>query len=112
LYAGGWTLFLSKIGGLRNELLLFSATDRKQLAAGVRKTIPAMTSIMALCVISAIALNTSADKRLINSFSQPKDFVPVAQLNLSKQAYPSETLTQFTLDEPTIVGVFIKMTGL
>jgi hypothetical protein len=107
LYAGGWTLFLSKIDGLRNELLLFSTTDRKQLTAGTRKTIPAMTSIMTLCVISAIALNASADKSLLNKFSPPKDFVPVAQLDLSKQAYPSETLTQFTLDEPTIVGVFI-----
>ena len=107
LYTGGWILFLSKIDGLLNDLLLFSITERNQLTAGIWKTIPAMVSIMTLCVISAIALNTSADKHLIDSFSPPKDFVPVAQLDLSKQAYPSETLTQFTLDESTIVGVFI-----
>ena len=107
LYTGGWILFLSKIDGLLNELLLFSITERNQLTAGIWKTILAMVSIMTLCVISAIALNTSADKHLIDSFSPPKDFVPVAQLDLSKQAYPSETLTQFTLDESTIVGVFI-----
>ena len=107
LYTGGWILFLSKIDGLLNELLLFSITERNQLTAGIWKTIPAMVSILTLCVISAFALNTSADKHLIDSFSPPKDFVPVAQLDLSKQAYPSETLTQFTLDESTIVGVFI-----
>jgi hypothetical protein len=66
-----------------------------------------MAGIMMVGVISAIALNASADKHLINSFSPPKDFVPVVQLDLSKQAYPSVTLTQFTLDEPTTVGVFI-----
>jgi hypothetical protein len=107
LYAGGWTLFLSKIDGLRNVLLLFSTIDRNQLTTGTQKTIPAMAGIMTLCVISAIALSASADKSLLNKFSPPKDFVPVAQINLSKQAYPSTTLTQFTLDEPTIVGVFI-----
>ncbi len=107
LYAGGWILFLSKIDGLRNELLLFSTTGHNQLTAGTRKTIPAMAGIIGVCVISAIALNTSADKHLIDSFSPPKDFVTVAQLDLSKQAYPSETLTQFKLDEPTTVGVFI-----
>jgi hypothetical protein len=107
LYAGGWRLFLSKIDGLYNELLLFSTTDRNQLTAGTRKTIPTMAGIIVVCFISTITLNTSADKHLIVSFSPPKDFVPVAQLDLSKRVYLSTTLTQFTLDEPTIVGVFI-----
>lgn len=39
LYAGGWVLFLSKINGLRNELLLFSITDREQLTAETKKMI-------------------------------------------------------------------------
>jgi hypothetical protein len=107
LYAGGWILFLSKIDGLRNELLLFSTTDYGQLTAGTQKIIPAMTSLMVFCIISVIALNSFADRNLLNKSSPPQGFTPIAQLDLSKQAYPSTPLTQFTLDEPTIVGVFI-----
>lgn len=62
---------------------------------------------MALCVITAFALNGLADRNSFNTFSPPQGFTPIAQLDLSKQPYPSVTLTQFTLDEPTTVGVFI-----
>ena len=109
LYAGGWILFLSKIDGLRKELLLFSTTDREQLTAGMQKTIPAMASLMVLCVVSVMVLNNFAGRNLLNKFSPPQGFTPIAQLDLSKQAYPSVTLSQFTLDEPAIVGVFIAV---
>ena len=107
LYAGGWMLFLSKINGLRNELLLFSATDQTQLTAGIRRTIPAMASLMVFGVIVVFTLNGLAGKNSLNKFSPPQGFTPIAQLDLSAQAYPSTTLTQFTLDEPTYVGIFI-----
>jgi hypothetical protein len=112
LYAGGWILFLSKIDGLRNELLLFSSRDRAQLLAGTPKTLPAITGFMALCIVSVIALNSFADGNLINKFVPPQDFVQVAQIELSEQAYPSETLTQFTVAEPTYVGVFIVIRNI
>lgn len=112
LYVGGWALFLSKINGLRNELLLFSTTGREQLIAGTPKTLPAMTGIMAICIVSAIALNSFADRNSINRFAPPQNFVQVAQIDLSKQAYPSEKLTQFTVDEPTYVGVFIVIRNI
>jgi hypothetical protein len=107
LYAGGWILFLSKIDGLRNELLLFSTTDREELLTRTPKTLPALTGIMAFCIVSAIALNGFAGRNSINRFAPPQNFVQVAQIDLSKQAYPSETLAQFTVDEPTYVGVFL-----
>lgn len=107
LYAGGWVLFLSKINGLRNQLLLFRITDHGQLAAGAQKTILTMASLMVLCVVTALALNGFAGDSSLSKFSPPQGFDPIAQLDLSKQAYPSVTLTQFTLDEPTWVGVFV-----
>jgi hypothetical protein len=107
LYIGCWRLFLSKIDGLRNELLLFSVTDRERLITGTQKIVPAMTVIMACFVAVAFALNASADKNLLNKFTPPQDFILAAQIDLSKQAYPSEILTQFTVDEPTYVGVFL-----
>jgi hypothetical protein len=107
LYAGGWVLFLSKINGLRNELLLFSITDRERLSAGAQKTISILASLMVICVVTAFALNGLAGRNSFNTFSPPQDFTPIAQLDLSKQPYPSVTLAQFTLDEPTYVGVFI-----
>lgn len=107
LYAGGWVLFLSKIDGLRNELILFSITDRERLTAGAQKTVAVLASIMVICVVTVFALNGFVGENPLNKFSPPQGFDLVAQLDLSKQAYPSVTLTQFTLDESTYVGVFI-----
>lgn len=107
LYAGGWTLFLSKIDGLRNELRLFTTTDREHLTAGAQKTISALAGLMAICLVATFALNGFAGGNSLDKFFPPQGFDLIAQLDLSKQAYPSVALTQFTLDEPTHVGVFV-----
>lgn len=112
LYIGGWILFLSKIDGLRNELLLFSTTNYKKLITGARTTLSVMASMIVFCAISVFTLNASADKNSLNKFSPPQDFASVAQIDLSTRAYPSETLTQFTLDKPTYVGVFIAIRNI
>ena len=112
LYAGGWKLFLSKIDGLRNEFLLFNATSREHLTHGAQKTIPMMAGVMVICVISVMLLNTSASQNGLDRFSPPQGFSPVAQLDLSKQAYPSVSLTEFTLEEPTYVGVFVVVNDI
>lgn len=109
LYAGGWTLFLSKINGLQNEFLLFTTTDREHLTAGAQRTISAMASLMAICVITVFALNGVAGGNALDKFSPPQDFDLIAQIDLSKQAHPSEVLVQFTLDRPTYVGVFVAI---
>jgi hypothetical protein len=112
LYIGGWILFLSKIDGLQNELLLFSTTNHEQLITGARTTLSVMASMIAFCAITVFTLNGLADKNSLNKFSPPQDFVSVAQIDLSTRAYPSETLTQFTLDKPTYVGVFIAIRNI
>ncbi len=112
LYAGGWIIFLSKIDGLRNEFLLFRMTHRDEITNGTRKTIPVMASLMAFCVLVVVALNTSADKKSLNTFSPPQNFAPVAQIDLSTQAYSAKVLTQFVLDKPTYVGVFVAIRNI
>ena len=100
-------LFLSKINGLRNEFLLFSTIDLNQLTAGTQKTIPLMAGVMGIFILSTVALNSSADRNLLNKFSPPQGFIPIAQIDLSKQTYSQTTLTQLTLDKPTTVDIFI-----
>lgn len=112
LYARGWGVFLSKIDGLRNELLLFRTTDRETIIAGTRTTVPVMTSILILCIALTFALNNVVADPSLNSFSPPQGFEPVAQIDLSKQAYSNETLAQFTLDEATFVGVFLTVRNI
>ena len=109
LYAGGWILFLSKIDGLRNELLLFSTTDSRKLLAGSGKTLPVIAGLMAICVVTALALNGFAGGTPLDRFSPPQGFVPDAQIDLSMQPYSAETLAQFTLTELTTVGIFIAI---
>jgi hypothetical protein len=109
LYVGGWMLFLSKIDGLRNEFMLFRTTNPDVLLAGARQIIPGIAGIMTVCLIIVFTLNTSASKNLLNKFSPPQDFEPVAQIDLSTRAYPSETLTEFRLEVQTYVGVFVSI---
>jgi hypothetical protein len=111
-YAGGWKLFLSKIDGLRNEILLFNAASREHLIHGAQKTIPMMAGVMLICAISVMLLNTSASQNGLDRFSPPQGFSPVAQLDLSKQAYPSVPLTEFTLEDPAYVGVFVAINDI
>jgi len=112
LYSGGWILFLSKIDGLRNELLLFSTTDHEQLVTGARTTTSVMAGMMVLCAISVFTLNSLADKNSLNKFSPHQDLSPVAQIDLSTRPYSSETLAQFSLNKPAVVGVFIVVRNI
>ena len=112
LYIGGWLLFFSKIDGFRNEFLLFNTIEHERLVAGTKMTIPVMTSIMTFCVIAVFTLNTSAAKNSLNKFSPPQDFEPVAQIDLSTRIYSAETLTEFSLDSSTYVGVFVAIRNI
>lgn len=108
-YLGGWKLFLSKIDGLRNEFLLFTTTQREVLTAGLRQTLPAMLGTMTLCLALVFTLTFSASKNSSNRFSPPQDFEPLPQIDLSARPYTAEALTQFSLDRPAYVGVFISV---
>jgi len=112
LYLGGWTLFLSKINGLRNEFLLFRDIDREKLISGTQKTVSVMTGIMALCLISVFIFSAAAKGNGLNKFSPPQDFTPISQIDLSARAYSNETLTQFTLDKATYVGVSLVIRNI
>ena len=112
LYIGLWVLFLSKIDGFRNEFLLFSSTDHERIAAGTRPTLSVMTSLLAFCVIVVVMLNLSGSQNSLSRFSPPQDFEPVAQIDLSTQTYFAETLTEFSLDKPSMAGVFVVINDI
>ena len=109
LYAGGWVLFLSKIDGLRNEFLFFRTTDHKILTAGTLSIVSVMAGLMALGAVLTLSLNLSAANSPLAKFSPPQDYVPVAQIDLSIRAYFNETLTAFSLEKASYVGVFISV---
>lgn len=109
LYAGGWVLFLSKIKGLRNELQQFHIVDPAKLIFGTNRTIPLMTGILAVAAILSFTLNRVASANPLNRFLPPRDFSPIAQIDLSKQAYTVESLTKFSLDEPADVAIFVAI---
>jgi hypothetical protein len=107
LYIGLWALFFSKIDGFRNEFSLFSSTDHERIAAGTRPTLSVMTGMVAFCVIVVVMLNISAAQNSLSRFSPPQDFEPIAHIDLSTQLYAAETLTEFSLDRSSLVGVFV-----
>jgi hypothetical protein len=112
LYLGGWALFLSKIDSLKNEFLLFRTKNVETLVAGTRTTIPVMVSLIAVGVGLVLTLNSLASKNPVDRFSAPQDFESVAQIDLSEQAYISETLKQFELDKPRVVAVFLEIRNI
>jgi hypothetical protein len=107
LYIGGCLLLVAKTDGIRNQVLLFRDVAPEALKIGTRRSIPLMTGVMVLCVILAFVFNTSAVNSSLDRFSAPEGFVPVARIDLSTKAYDSQVLTEFSLDEPAYVDVFI-----
>ncbi len=71
-----------------------------------------MISILTVCILFAFTLNYTAHNNPLANFSPPEDFVCVAEIDLSTQAYSAETLTEFILDQHTYVGVFITVNNI
>ena len=109
LYVGGWLLFLAKIEGITQQLLLFREGDLETLKTGTGGIIPAMTGIMAVCVILVLMFNASVADNSLDRVSAPQGFAPVARIDLSAKAYASQVLTEFSLDEPAYVDIFIAI---
>jgi hypothetical protein len=107
LYLSGWTLFLSKIDGLRNEFLLFRTMEREPFTAGTQTLLPVMGVILVLAIFSAFLLNKSAANSSLEKLVPPADFKVVAEIDLSRQPYSAKTLAEFTVEEPAYAGVFI-----
>ncbi len=111
-YAGGWVLFLSKIDGLRNELLLFKDIDREKTIVGTPKAISVMTVMMAFCLLFVFGLSAAAKGNALHELAPSHDFARITQIDLSTRAYSNETLIQFTVDDTTYVGVFIVVRNI
>ena len=112
LYILGWAYFLSKIAGLRNEFLLFRIQESEGLTAGTHTLIPWMTGIMAFCLVLVFLINNPATNDPFTKLTPPPGFEVVAEVKLSRQAYSTEALTEFSLDKPTEVGVFIVVRNI
>ncbi len=107
LYANCWMLFLSRIDGLRNELLMFSNREMNQFDAGSKKTIGIMTGILAACVFTTLALNLQAAGNPAGRFSAPQGYSKAAEIDLSTRPYAAETIARFTVEQVSLNGVFI-----
>ena len=107
LYIGGWRLFLAKIDGLHNELLLFRSPSRAQMMAGTRSTIPVMAGILAFGIIISLTLTGLAGKSVADRFTPPQGFSLVRQVDLSTRPYADEPIWQFTLNDHVYAGVFL-----
>lgn len=111
-YVCGWAYFLSRIGGLKEEFLLFRSIDEGRLSTSLRTTLPWMAGILIISVISAWLLNRSAAGNSQAGLFPPPGFRVVAELDLSRRAYSEENLAEFTLDEPASAGVFIVVRNI
>jgi hypothetical protein len=109
LYILGWAYFFSKKEGRKNEFLLLRTADHETILSGARRTIPAMMGVLIVCAALTFMLNNLGVAKPPDQLSPPAGFVSVAELDLSTRAYTSETITEFSLDEPARVGVYITV---
>ena len=73
-----------------------------------RVTLIALSLLVILAVIfTYIWLNKAGDA--LTGLTPPADFEPMAEIDLSAQAYSEETLAQFALDDTSDVGVFFTI---
>jgi hypothetical protein len=107
IYSGGWLWFLGRIQGVRSEIALFSTTDGPAVYAGLRLPLALMTGL--LIAGSGLIVGLSST---LNPLAPPQGFQPVAQLDLAGRAHTDETLWQFALDRPTVVGVYAVVQGI
>ena len=112
LYANCWILFLSRIDGLQNELLMFSKVEINKLDSEIRTTIGIMAGIMASCALLVFVLNSRAEADPAGRFSPPQGFAKVAEINLSVRPYFSESIARFTLEQTSSTGVFVVVNNI
>jgi len=92
--------------------MLFRTANLEMVIAEARTTISIMASVMIVALVLVVALNTLASPNSLDKFSPPQDFEPIAKIDLSARAYSAETLTEFSLENSTYVGVFIAVQNI
>lgn len=107
IYLVGWLWFFTRIQGVRNEIAVFSTTDRAVIHAGVRRPLALMTGSLIACSGLIIVLSNA-----LNPLAPPQSFQPIAQLDLLGRAYTDEALWQFALDQPAEIGIYAVVQGI
>lgn len=112
LVAMGWSLFVSKAGSPRDQILLIREAGRATLLAGAGKTLPALVGLLAVCLLVTLAASGVAAKNEALALAPPAGFQPLETVDLAQRDYPAVTLAEFSLTETTTVGVFFRVENL
>lgn len=106
-----WTLFNRKTGGIKNQMLLIRNLTYSYVSSGLNTQIPIMLVIIfGVTGISVILNNFVVGKQ--TEFLVPENYYMIASVDLSLENYKAINLYQFSINEPTLIGLFIEVENL
>jgi hypothetical protein len=111
---GGWALFRSRIGGMRQELELIHLPDSEWVSAAVWRTLLMMAGTLLVCGFAAFAINgfkfsAPRTERVAGYFLPPAGYNRVVEIDLAKDKRSQEVIYTFEVKKAGQVGVFLQV---
>ncbi|HSM24231.1 MAG TPA: M50 family metallopeptidase [Anaerolineaceae bacterium] len=106
-----WKLFLRKTEGIKDQMLLIRNLTFSHVSTGLNTQIPIMLAVIVGVTGISILLNTFVVQKQ-SEFSVPENFYSIAAVELSTDNYDAINLYQFSIHEPTFVGIYLEVENL
>jgi hypothetical protein len=110
LYAGGWSFYVTRLGGVAGARRLIAHYRSAPSAVVDRQALRALRILVVAGVVvagAAIALNWYLTRT--NPLGLPAGYGEVATLSLDTTGYTEADVYQFTLDQPATAGFYILL---
>ncbi len=110
LMIGGYTLMLKRLGGWRSLVQRMRAEMLDFWSPRGRRTLLALTGVLAVVVIASIALNGGTLEK--NRMVLPADYTPAGSVDLRDGKIQDAVVYQFSLEKATQVNLFFIFPNL
>ena len=107
IYIYGWVLLINRQEGFRGILARLRLGEEHFLTASSRKTLTAM--VLTAAAVMLVGLGITSFYPFADVMAAPDGYTPAFSLNLAGQAFESETVYRFRLEEPAKVNLFFAL---
>jgi hypothetical protein len=112
IFAGGLTVFLKRVGGVKGILLRLQARPTEILAPGTWRTLATLAVIFILVAGTSFGLGAVFGTSNANFLAAPSDYTLVSEIQLDERDFSDETVYTFTLEQPASVSLFFSLSGV
>jgi hypothetical protein len=112
IFAGGLTVFLRQVEGVKGILSRLQAKPTEVLAPGTRRTLATLVVIFVLVAGTSLGLGAVFGTSNTDFLDAPSDYTLVTEIQLDERALSDETVYTFTLEQPASVSLFFSLSGV